>query len=233
MPESRAGLVPLFLLLGLTVFSAAGATEVPRLLADVNQQPGETDSQAKVAHGFVQAGGRLIFWTTDAGDDAGLWSTDGTQQGTAWLPLALCPDGCIINAAGSLQGIALLLIRTGEWGTPESISLWRTDGTVAGTYPLTPRVRDFHEGAVVEGPGGAFYFAACAATCGIWRSDGTPAGTGVVRELAPGPSGNGPHGLTVWHGRLYFFADDGTGPGLWSTDGTAAGTVFLAPTGAG
>jgi len=235
MPGSRAALVLFSLLLASPALSAAGDAGSPQLLADINRQPGAATGGA--AHGFVPAGEHLVFWTgNDGSGDAGLWSTDGTSQGTSWLPFVLCPDGCNITPVGNLHGNALLIIQTGEFESPESIGLWRTDGTLAGTYPLTPRVTDFPEGTLVAGPGGDLYFTACAASCGLWRSDGTPAGTRVVRDFAAAPfSGLGPHELTAWHGRLYFFADNGSGAGsgLWSTDGTAAGTVFLAPTGEG
>lgn len=233
MLGSRAALVLFSLLLASPAFS--GDAGSPQLLADVNRQPGVFGA---AAHGFFPAGGRLVFWTDGSGD-IGLWSTDGTPQtpqAVTWLPFVLCPDGCNITPVGNLHGNALLIIQTGEFESPESIGLWRTDGTIAGTYPLTPRVTEFPEGTLVAGPGGDLYFTACAASCGLWRSDGTPAGTRVVRDFAVAPfSGMGPHGLTAWHGRLYFFAGDGNGAGsgLWSTDGTAAGTVFLAPTGEG
>jgi len=129
MLGSRAALVPLFLLLGSAAFSAARAAESPRLLADVNRQPGVSRA---VAHGFVPAGERLVFWTAgDTSDDTGLWSTDGTPQGTAWLPFVLCSDGCNITPVGNLHGNALLIIQTGAFESSESISLWRTDGTAS------------------------------------------------------------------------------------------------------
>ncbi|HEX4965558.1 MAG TPA: ELWxxDGT repeat protein [Thermoanaerobaculia bacterium] len=227
MPNRRAVLVVLSsLLLG----SAARATEIPRLLADVNQQPDPNDPPPGVAHGFVPAGnGRIVFWTTDGGD-TGLWSTDGTAAGTSWLPVPICPDPCIISLAGNLHGVALLKVRTGGTGFPYPTRLWRTDGTLSGTYPLTEILLDPDEPVLVEGSGAAFLaFLGCRATdgCGIWRSDGTAGGTALVKALQ-GPGGPLPHGLTAWHGRAYFFASGPTETALWATDGTAGGTVPLA-----
>ncbi|MBW8877928.1 MAG: hypothetical protein JF614_23445 [Acidobacteria bacterium] len=225
MLRNRAVLVLTFLLLG----SAAKAAGVPQLLADANQQPGPNDRSAAVASGFVPAGDhRMVFWTTTLGD-SGLWSTDGTAAGTSWLPLSLCPGSCAVTSAGSLHDVALLKVQAVETSFPASVRLWRTDGTLAGTYPLTELLSDLSEPTLVEGPGTAFMaFVGCrpAEGCEIWRSDGTPGGT--VKDVHPGPDGVIPHGLTAWHGRLYFFADDGTGMGLWSTDGTEGGTAFLA-----
>src|SRR4051812_32485335 len=152
MLRNRAVLVLTFLLLG----SAAKAAGVPQLLADANQQPGPNDRSAAVASGFVPAGDhRMVFWTTTLGD-SGLWSTDGTAAGTSWLPLSLCPGSCAVTSAGSLHDVALLKVQAVETSFPASVRLWRTDGTLAGTYPLTELLSDLSEPTLVEGPGTAF-----------------------------------------------------------------------------
>jgi ELWxxDGT repeat protein len=212
------------------------AQSVPRLVMDINQQPWAiADPQPPAAGTFVQVGNRLVFSTSDAPADGGLWVTDGTPQGTAALPVAICPSPCqSISHLATLNGVALLRTDSGGGYVGTSVRLWRTDGTGPGTYPLTGPLSDLRDSLVASLAGApALYFVGCRGGegCELWHSNGTSEGTGILNDLRSGPESSSPHALTVWHGRLYFFADDGRGGrgmGLWSTDGTAAGAVFLA-----
>ncbi len=117
-------------------------------------------------------------------------------------------------------------------------SLWKTDGTPAGTV----LVKDFYPGS-----GGGVQPRELTALEGVllciaddsihggelWRSDGTPQGTWMVRDINPGNQGrpiymDPPVNLTYFRGRVYFSARDGIhGRELWSTDGTPAGTALV------
>lgn len=222
------------LLLLLTAFSAV-AQDRPRLVKDINQQPWNLADPSPVAAGsFVPAGGRLAFAISDFADDGSLWTTDGTSQGTAPLAISICPSPCqSITPLASPNGIALLRAESGIELTDKTVRLWRTDGTAAGTAPLTPPLADIQATlADASLPGAAvLYFVGCRAEdgCELWSSDGTSEGTRIVADLKPGPGGSNPHALTAWRGGLYFLADDGRGTGLWSTDGTAGATVLVIP----
>jgi ELWxxDGT repeat protein len=200
--------------------------EAPRLLADI--VPGDAADARPSAGGFIRLGDRLIFSTlgATADDEAILWATDGTAEGTLELTSRLCPIGCEeIRPLGSVGGVALLAPRPGR--------LWRTDGTPAGTFPVTGRFDSTGETARVAPDSPFLFFTACGPIlgCELWRSDGTKAGTRMVRDIAPGPGGSNPHSLTPFHGKLYFLAGGATlaDTGLWSTDGTPEGTRFVAP----
>jgi ELWxxDGT repeat protein len=110
--------------------------------------------------------------------------------------------------------------------------LWRTDGTVAGTY----MVKDIHPGPLgaqlyyLTVMNGILYFSADNGNLNheLWRSDGTTAGTYMVKDINPGAGGGGPQRFIVVDGTLFFIANDGTyGLELWKSDGTEAGTVIV------
>ncbi len=111
--------------------------------------------------------------------------------------------------------------------------LWRTDGTLAGTW-LVKDIVAGRGGAAPEqltAVGSTLYFTASTGQHGreLWRSDGTEAGTQLVADVFAGPSSSSPAGLIPFAGALYFSADDGiAGRELWKSDGTASGTERVA-----
>lgn len=103
-------------------------------------------------------------------------------------------------------------------------SLWRTDGTEAGTY----MVKDGVEPNNITVSNGKLFFVG-KDNPGLWKSDGTKEGTvKVLDEIPSGLYEFIPYGLTDFNGTLYFaitrhnFNDQ-----LWKTDGTSAGTVLV------
>lgn len=112
------------------------------------------------------------------------------------------------------------------------LTLWRSDGSEAGTVRLTPFGPEAL-GTAVAGPvelGGKLYFVAQrAAHRELWRSDGTPEGTTVVHDF-----GLGPRVDELWTDgyRLYLPVDaDGLGLELWTSDGAPGGTRLVADVG--
>lgn len=125
--------------------------------------------------------------------------------------------------------------------TGRHYSLWRTDGTAAGTFKLM----DLAElsGQIANCTvffKGRWYFTADDGVHGMepWSTDGTPEGTRLLADLMPGPTGSfsgfsAEHllcsgGYFVFKDRLYFGADSPWGHVLWSSDGTPQGTAILA-----
>src|SRR4029077_16407178 len=88
-------------------------------------------------------------------------------------------------------------------------SLWRTDGTAAGTVNVrTFRADDSPRAAGFVLLGDVLYFAIDDGVHGreLWKTDGTTAGTVLVRDIFPGKAGSGLNDLTVAGGALYFSA---------------------------
>src|SRR5262249_21131282 len=101
-------------------------------------------------------------------------------------------------------------------------TLWKTDGTAAGTSQVTV----FNNGAsdLVSVGGSLFLQANDGTDNGLWKSDGTAAGTTFVY----GGAGFSAEQLTDFNGTLAFVAADAAhNPQVWRSDGTPAGTGVI------
>ncbi|TWW09514.1 hypothetical protein E3A20_13550, partial [Planctomyces bekefii] len=119
--------------------------------------------------------------------------------------------------------------------------MWTTDGTVAGTVPVT----NFSGSGLVQYANivefnNELYFAADDGVNGseLYATDGTPAGTRLVRDINPGPDSGSNFGnlgpAAILGNMLYFAATNGAdGMELWRTDGTTAGTQMVSDLAAG
>ena len=112
------------------------------------------------------------------------------------------------------------------------ISLYESDGTDAGTFPLNITNMDIssYYYSMIE-LNGKLYFQAT--EVGVnnnyepWISDGTEAGTYKIKDIYPnGGSISQGSEMTVYKNEVYFKASDNVyDTHLWKTNGTAAGTV--------
>lgn len=171
-------------------------------------------------------GDALLFRGQDR-DGYGLWTTDGTDAGTA-----------LVHRTGTVAELAVMdgaVFFGGPAGSKNQ--LWRTDGTVDGTRLVASLVTRGGPGpgSEAESPfgmtvaGGRLWFAIGDGREGrvLWSSDGTPAGTAIVEELAPyemTPTSSAPFLGTVGRplaavgGDLYASVGDSQhGAELWST----------------
>src|SRR5262249_42732579 len=118
-------------------------------------------------------------------------------------------------------------------------SLWKSDGTAAGTVLVADLVC-----SSLTNVNGTLFFSGDDGTNGqeLWKSDGTTTGTVTVKDIYPEshieydsywgfpyavPNSASPTTLTNVNGTLFFTAYDGTNGGLWKTDGTTANTVLV------
>lgn len=133
------------------------------------------------------------------------------------------PEGRFVHLAGlaEIGGIVYLLSDDSE-----SVSLWRSDGTQAGTWrvatvPQSPR----RISAITASSGHVFFMVDNL----LSRSDGTTLGTTTI-SLPVAESTHmycAPFLLPFQQGIAAYVYDDNQ-PTLWSTDGTPAGTTLLA-----
>ncbi len=125
--------------------------------------------------------------------------------------------------------------RVFQASTPDP-TLWRTDGTPAGTVQVTSAVL-MNSPPVLSG--GVAYFVGDDGTSGneLWLTDGTEAGTRRVKDIHAGAAdglSTFAADLTDVGGTLFFIADDGsTGNEVWRSDGTDAGTQKVKEIGPG
>jgi ELWxxDGT repeat protein len=175
-------------------------------------------------------GDRLLFLTAE-GDRRVLWSTNGSRRGTVpittvctALPEADClPFGGGAQTVGGWVFFAIYPHPSPDLPIGE---LWRSDGTVEGTGPLSAVVdEEFPTYRVFPALGAGFFWTRDA----LWRTDGTAAGTvplAALRDLREEPDGDSSPGPTaVWDGAVYLFLSGGE---IVRSDGTPAGTVRIA-----
>ncbi len=210
---------------GIELLRTSGTTA--SLVADIS--PGSGDSYPD--H-LTVVGDTLFFQASVPGIGFELFKTDSTAAGTT-----LVAD----TVPGSTSGDPRQLVPWGRdellfeqpivngFGQESGARLWRSDGTAAGTAPLTsPFTTGGYLGlffpAIAEltaaGQRRAYFVGFDSATGSeLWQTDGTPAGTSLVVDIAPGLASSTPSGLTLSSGRLLFAVDDGiSGRELFAVD---------------
>ncbi|MCB9870968.1 MAG: hypothetical protein H6836_02060 [Planctomycetes bacterium] len=209
--------------------TAAGTT----LLKDVHPGPGGSGSFLgfrTAGDGFLVVGSRAFFPAHKP--QGGIWSTDGTAQGT--VEVAGAPQSWTFQSLRSFGGRIWFVSPALGGVLPLGMILWRSEGTQSSTVP----VAYFSEGdhlPQLEVAGSRMYFHAATKTEGmeLWSSDGTVAGTRIVRDLAPGPAGSfdgrssGLLHADSGGGLLFNAGTSGGAEVLYGTDGTTAGTQPL------
>lgn len=162
----------------------------------------------------------------------GLWKSNGTALGTNAISAASGPSPTFPDDFVMMDNVLYFsAVQTSPYR-----SLWRSDGTSAGTRTVVniPTGTAGLDPRNLTVANRVLFFQAYEPETGteLWRSDGTAVGTRPVRDLNPGPVGSmagepilalEPEGLVV------FSASDGVhGVEPWISDGTEAGTQMLA-----
>jgi len=171
---------------------------------------------------LTNVNGTVFFRANDGPHGYELWKTDGTAGGTV-LVKDITPGSTayVGYGPGNLTNVNGTLFFETDNGVAEH-SLWKSDGTTAGTVLL----KDINA-AQFEAVGSALFFVGDSKNQ-LWKSDGTPAGTVLVKNFGTVANDPGPEQLTNVNGTVLFRANDGiAGTELWQSDGTAAGTVLL------
>jgi ELWxxDGT repeat protein len=210
-------------LVGSTAYFSAAAGTAPALWA--SEKPATTRRVAVIAPqggssdptALTAFGGKLLFMAYNGSSDA-LWSSEGTAEST--VPIGLQAPDQFDPWEPTLAG-GLLFLRQSGFDSPPGTngSLWRTDGTPAGTV----RLKEGGVGTGVTAFQGQLYFGSGTIEHPeIWRSDGTPAGTVKAFDVPGGDAGA--FYLTGLGPDLYFFD---VIRNLWRSDGTPGGTRRL------
>lgn len=197
---------------GVELFRSDGTKAGTWLLADIN--PGPSDSYP---FGFTEFNGLVYFSADDGVTGRELWRTDGTELGT-WRVKDIAPGAESSEAGGFFELAGKLVFTAFACPTlPCDITLYKTNGSAAGTKPFKDR-----RGREVTGHinrlsivGSRLYFVRD--DIQLWRTNG---GSSTLRRLGD----FGPHGEIVGAGGNAFFNTAGE---LWKSNGTAAGTVKI------
>lgn len=175
--------------------------------------------------------GKIYFTQFIHENNAELWSTDGTQDGTKQLTYLNSFSGAYPSIFENRLD-KLIFSANGE----KDRGLWSTDGTKEGTYFLDSiflRIRTEYrtnyrlENVLIDNK---VFFIAMRHPFGSepWISDGTREGTFMLKDIN---ESGGIHCNYIYKldNRIVFLADflDSTKSELWSTDGTKKGTFKL------
>jgi ELWxxDGT repeat protein len=196
----------------------AGGT---RRVADIR-----SGSNGSSPYGFARLGDKAYFLAYDS-PFHGLYETDGTTEGTRLVRrFSGIPEAQPRILA--LNGALYFIEREGGY------RLWKSDGTAAGTLPLSSPFPFFSKDRELAAVGDVVVFPAFEPTVSgagneMWRSDGTVEGTGLLKDIRTANRSSNPANVTAFKGRVYFTtaADTGVGAGLWQSDGTDAGTLLV------
>ncbi|QDU65137.1 hypothetical protein [Engelhardtia mirabilis] len=189
---------------------------------DPSSYPGLNGSNPSV----LASDGTRVFFEAFPGDlsEPGfdVYVTDGTTAGTVRLTAQglYTHDGVILPGGDFIFGVV-------AGGGPSG--LWRSDGTPAGTSPLSVSL-NVDSGQMVVFNGLAWFMAEVPSDgYELWRSDGTVAGTQLFQSFIPG-STDGVEEIFASDTHVYVFGGDkslGT-YGLWATDGVQPATLIRA-----
>lgn len=169
----------------------------------------------------------IFFRTYSTNTTGSLYITDGSISGTTVLLSGFDTfnDSQSGNVVGVVNGIAYFCIYDPYY----SFHLWRTDGTVGGTFELM-NLNIFGNNLRFETPLGAnLLFAADDSIHGmeLWKTDGTLQGTTLLKDLNPGVADANPIFLMALGDKLLFNIQNNSGHPLWATNGTDSGTYQL------
>ncbi len=176
---------------GTEVWKSDGTEQGTVLVKDL-----QTGSNGQYISSLGSVGGVVLFNGYD-GTDSGLWRTDGTDSGTIAIKVDT-PSGPMnvkspayfttVNGAVYFRAYDPLTLRE---------ELWKSDGTSAGTLPLTAGTLLANIGNLRNVNGNLYFITRAFTDFGVlgnevWQSNGTAAGTSIVRDIALGPANSVP-----------------------------------------
>jgi ELWxxDGT repeat protein len=192
--------------------TAAGTTR----LADLGSYPFGSSFSSFFP---VAMGGRFFFRASPNGREAQLWVSDGSPGGTRIVSNILDLTGSSPAAFTPFAGGALFGARE-----ESENSLWRTDGTAAGTARVRAGIRPL---SIAPAPGGLALVLSAPDLFGpyqVWRTDGTEGGTfRIDPSLGKALGVLAPFGA----GAVFGVEKENHRLSLWASDGTLAGTHAL------
>lgn len=216
---------------GMELWSSDGTAAGTKIVGDLIPGPNSslpTNLTPTIDLLFFQAN----YTASGVGGSKALWVSDGTTSGTHMLrQIGSGQTAEIINPAQltPIGNTLYFTVSNGSSGNLSAQSVWKSDGTLAGTLKLASFV-DNKQVVGLTRIGTSLYFAVQSSggpqtSTELWKSDGTIPGT--VR-VAGGFGIISSQAITSFGGMIYFLAEGNSGSGLWKTNGTEAGTSFVA-----
>ena len=200
----RAACALAVLMLAVSPLAAEPASNRVRRVSDFTSAH---TTQSDAPSRLLALGDQVLYVDRDY-RDIDLWVSDGRAAGTRLLRQLCGASYCTLQSWVSTGSLAFLRVEESGYGQRERV--WRTDGTAAGTFPLTAAMPaggywgDYETWALAVA-GSFVYFWLCDDYCRLWSSDGTVAGTQRLDDPASAASGNA---LVVWGDEVYFLGWD-------------------------
>jgi ELWxxDGT repeat protein len=223
---------------GTEIWVTDGTPAGTLLLQDV--WPGSSSSDPRE---LTAVGGQVFFHAADGTHGGELWATDGTPAGTRLVKDLLPGSADAFPPSDSPYSDKQYVFtplggRLLFYSPTAGATFWTSDGTAAGTQPVTPSsgswpLLDLYVTSNHDVVGGRLFFQENFDQS-LWVTDGTTAGSYRVLDIRETPGLNVMNGALVGTdvmiadvgGTLFFVAngDDNFRGKLWRSDGTAAGT---------
>ncbi len=205
---------------GAELWKSDGSTSGTQMLMDIF--PGDDGNLPPNPHSsipnFIASIGNTLFFTAFDGSHGNeLWKTDGTLAGTGLVKdIRDGASSAFVNTDIPFFTVVndqlLFLARDDTLG----LELWKSDGTEAGTAPLTELnpSGDTEVYFSAEMNGLIYFVADIGDGMEIWQTDGTGNGTFSLTDI--NGAGGTIYGLYPVNGDLLFWYDDGSqGQELW------------------
>ncbi len=203
---------------GYEVYKSDGSNDGTLLLKDILE--GEADSYPNA---FLNKNGIAYFRANNTDGSSAIYKTDGTTVSTK--KIVDVNNAYLLGYNVTDNGLVYYTIFNFSTFTYD---LWRSDGTLPGTYLLSPAL---YFNPYIVTAGNTVYFVAGDYEHGyeLWKSDGSVAGTKLVKDIYKGYLGSYPFSLFVYKNEVYFGAYDGDGYSteFWKSNGTPNGTIKL------
>ncbi len=173
---------------------------------------------------IVFSGDNVFFVTGRQDQPLSLWRTTAAGLSPTLLSTSVYSLGGVVDLGGTLFFLEV---------DPSGTSLWRSDGTSAGTAfvgSVTPAEGSSSLPAIVGSIRERLIFGANdGSSWGLWTTDGTAPETGLFSPVGYGANSLQAGGFsTLFRGSLFFSGNDGIhGDELWRTDGTVSGTRMV------
>ncbi|HXU30684.1 MAG TPA: hypothetical protein VN851_08925, partial [Thermoanaerobaculia bacterium] len=199
---------------------------------------GATGPNVREPFGLVALADRLLFFAGTANSGLEPWASDGTTAGTRQLAEVVPGTAPVIRNSGFIvAGPLAYFVEGNDSEGAAGVELWRTNGTPAGTFPLTdfPGLNPFRKppyDLFIAAVQGKAVFGADDGVHGLepWLTDGTRTGTRMIRDVCPGAC-SGAAGPFRGQGALLYFSGTAEPSGenveLWTSNLSAPGTQLL------
>nr|WKN37596.1 T9SS type A sorting domain-containing protein [Tunicatimonas sp. TK19036] len=175
---------------------------------------------------LTPVGNQVFFVATDETHGVELWKSDGTEAGTELVQNIDLNDSDDYSGSypENLLAIGSTLYFTAA--STEHSSLWKSDGTEAGTVQIKSiyQGNDYPTYSDFSDIDGALFFTADDGIHGteLWKSDGTEAGTALAKDVNTNGVDSDPQNFVISGNQLFFTLGSSVLSPLGKTDGMSA-----------